>query len=368
MPLRRLSRFSAFFLLVVLVVALSWFGWRASRPSPVTVGLVAFMSPGSAIGTSEMNAGELFREEHPTTRIQVVNAYEGVEPDEVVPAIETSLARGVRFFVTSHPSKHAVASLHLFEDGRALAINLASTSPALGGRDDFLLRIVPDALQEQRALAGFVGQWPGRRLLVLRDTGNPPYTEPALDAFGAALAEQGRWELVHHALAVRAFRPDDWQALMAEPFDGLYILAGTFQNAIGNIAQLFHLHHPEAPILLTPWARSPTILETAGAAVERIVLPSVYPPRQADPRIDAYLTRFAGRFGYPPSALTIGVRQALELLDAAFAAGHDTPETVKRYLLSRPAHETSLGPIAFDACGDVVGDYAFIQDPRQELR
>ena len=120
--------------------------------------------------------------------------------------------------------------------------------------------------------------------------------------------------------------------------------------------------------MLTPWARSPAILETAGDAIDRIVLTSVYPSRQESPAIDDYFRRFAARFGYEPHAMTIGVRQALELLDQAFAKGYDTPRRVKDYLLSVPRHQTSLGPIAFDRYGDVSGDYHFIRDLRQELQ
>ena len=66
--------------------------------------------------------------------------------------------------------------------------------------------------------------------------------------------------------------------------------------------------------------------------------------------------------------MTIGVRQALELLDDAFAQGYDTPARVKRYLLSVPTHQTSLGPIAFDRNGDVAGTIHFLTDLRQELQ
>jgi branched-chain amino acid transport system substrate-binding protein len=66
--------------------------------------------------------------------------------------------------------------LQLFADGRALIIDTASASPALTGKDDYLLRIVPDAVQEQRAIARQVNRLPGRRLLVLQDESNLAYT------------------------------------------------------------------------------------------------------------------------------------------------------------------------------------------------
>lgn len=355
-------------LLLILMAALLW--WWLSRPTPpIPVAIVAKLTYGAVVGSSEMNTAELYLEEHPQSRIQVLRVYdECSRPEATVPLIEEAMGKGTRFFITTHPSKCAVASMHLFAGSRALVINAASTSPVLTGKDDFLLRIIPDAVQEQRAIARYVDRLPGHRLLVLQDTGNRPYTDPAFAAFAAELGAQDRWQIVHRSLMVSEFKPEDYRTLMAEPFDALYILAGTFQTAIATIAQFFYYHHPEAPILLTPWARSPEILETAGDALDRIIMPSQYGSRHQDPALDAFLQRFRARFDYEPHAMIIGVRQALELLDQAFAKGYDTPEAVKRYLLAVPTHQTSLGTISFDRYGDVGGDFHFILDLRQELQ
>ncbi len=167
---------------------------------------------------------------------------------------------------------------------------------------------------------------------------------------------------------VSDFNPGEFDSLMSEEFDAIYILAGSFQSAIGNIAQLFHYYHPESPIILTPWARSPAILEIAGSAISKIILPSQYPSRFDDPALDSYFTRFKERFGYEPHSMTIGIRQALELLDQAFSKGYKTPEKVKSYLLSSPVHQTSLGQISFDKYGDVSQKFYFIRDLQKELQ
>jgi branched-chain amino acid transport system substrate-binding protein len=342
--------------------------WWALRPAAsIPVGVIAWPGSAAVVGSSEIGAADLFMEEHPGSRIQVKLVDDHWQAERTVPAVTAAMGEGVRFFASTHPSKCAVASIGLFTDGRALVISVASTAPVLTGRDDYFLRVVADADMEQRAIAREIARMPGRRLLVLRDLSNPPYTEPAFAAFAAELAAAGGWEVVHRPLMVAEFDPDALRPLMAEPFDALYILAGSFQSAIGNIAQLFHLLHPDAPIMLTPWARSPAILESAGAAIDRIILPSQYPPRREAPWLNAYFTRLRERFGYEPHAVTIGIRQALELFDRAFAQGYDTPAAVKRWLLSVPVHQTSLGPVAFDRFGDVRADFYFIRDVRREL-
>ncbi len=355
-------------LVLLIMIAAFLLLWRQfSQAPPVLVASVAQVTSRGVVGSSETNASELFLEEHPHSRVQILKVYEECKPEETASLIQKAMAQGVRFFITTHPSKCALASSHLFAGSSALAINTASTSPALTGKDDFLLRIIPDAVQEQRAIARYVNRMQGHRILVLQDTSNLPYTDPAFAAFSAELDALGQWRIVHRKLLVSEFRPDDYREIMAQPFDVLYILAGTFQIAIANIAQLFHYLHPETPILLTPWARSPEILETAGDAVDWVIMPSQYAPRHQDPALEAFFEKFRLRFGYEAHVQIVGVEQALELLDDAFAKGYDTPERVKEYLLSGATHQTSLGPITFDRYGDVNGDFHFIQNLRQEL-
>ena len=80
--------------------------------------------------------------------------------------------------------------------------------------------------------------------------------------------------------------PATGRSLMQGDFDALYVLAGSFQPAIGPISQLFHQLHPGAAILLTPWARSPQIVENAGAANAVTTILSPYPARAASPALD----------------------------------------------------------------------------------
>ena len=215
--------------LAIIIVA-SLLVWRRLQPLPITGGVDSQLVPAMVFDPSEMNAADLFLEERPRSRIRLLKQYYGLTPDRSAPLFREYMDKGVRFFITTQPSTFAVASMRLFADSRALVINTASTSPALTGRDDFILRIIPDAVQEQRALARYVNQLPGGRILLMQDTGNPRYTDPAFALFSAELGALSRWRIVHRKLPAADFKPDDYRALMAEPFDALYILAGDFQS------------------------------------------------------------------------------------------------------------------------------------------
>lgn len=327
--------------------------WQQRSPVTVAVGVDLPLMPGAAVDPTDRHTAELYLEAHPQSRMRLVNHLNAPDPATGPSSISALKQQGVRFFLTTQASSHAVPSLGQFATGDALAINVSAVSKALSGRNDFFLRVVPDLVQEQQAIARALQRFPGRRVLVLYDTGNRAYTEPALQRFREELVRLGPWQVEARSLLVSAFDPRRDQHLMDGEFDALFILAGGFQPSIGNISQLFHKLHPQATILLTPWARSPAVTQNAGPAAAHTWVISPYPARGQDPSVDRYVRRFEQRFGYTPYAMGIGTHQALELLDRALANGAQTPAEVKRFLLGQPQHATSFGPIRFDAHGDV---------------
>lgn len=331
--------------------------WQRRAPVPVAVGIDLPLLPGAAVDPSDRYTADLYLETHPGSRIRLLNHPNAPDPATGPGSIAALKQQGVRFFITTQASSHAVPSLGQFSGGDALAINVSATSNALSGRNDSFLRVVPDLVQEQRAIARALQRFPGRRVLVLYDTGNLAYTRPALAEFRAELRRLGPWQVQARPLQVTRFDPRRDRALMEGDVDALFILAGGFQPSIGNISQLFHQLHPRAPILLTPWARSSAITENAGPAAAHSWVISPYPARSQDPRVARYFNGFQRRFGFTPYAMGISTHQAMELLDQALASGASSPAQVKRYLLSKPEHPTSFGPIRFDSSGDVKAQF-----------
>jgi len=349
-------------LLIGLVAAgLGALAWQRLRPVTVAVGVDRPLVYGGAIDPSDLNSAQLFLEERGTSPIQLKTMFNSADPRRGPADVQTLLDQGVRFFINTQTSSHAVPSLELFSNDRALTINVSATSTALSNRDDFFLRIVPDLVQEQRAIAARINQLGGERILVMRDSRNASYTAPALEEFLQALESERPWQVTVRDFSADTFDQKRKLELVRQPFDLLYILGGDFLPTIGNLAQLFHQANPKAPIVLTPWARSPALLENVGDARRQILIASPYPDRRENRALDQYLNRHRQRFGYEPYGMGIGTRQAIELLDQAFRSGYRTPAAVRRYLLNQQPHRTSLGLIHFTPSGDVEGQHHFLR-------
>ncbi|MEA5414388.1 ABC transporter substrate-binding protein [Synechococcus sp. BA-132 BA5] len=324
---------------------------------PVAIGIDLPLTPGAAIDPSDKNAADFYKEQNPSSPIEIYDSYNSPDPNQALNELEQAIEKGIQFFVNTQASSHAVQCLELFASDQALSINVSATSTRLSDRDDYFLRIVPDLEKEQSFIANEVARLKGKRLLVLQDTGNLAYSQPALEVFRQQLRNSSKWQLHVQRMLFTDYHPKQLLALMQQPWDGLYILGGAYQPSIGNMAQQFYQVNPKAPIVFTPWARSPAVLANAGEAANQVIQISPYLDASSDPALKRYLQSFKRRFGYEPHAMSIGTRQALELLDQAFAKGHRTPHAVKQYLLSKPVHSTSLGAIRFNRFGDNAGKY-----------
>lgn len=335
--------------------------WQRLQPVRVAVGVDRPLVYGAAIDPTDLNTAQHYLEQNQDSPIRLETMFNSADPRQGRADLKAVRDQGVRFIINTQTSSHATPTLDLYDDGQVLAINVSATSTALSGRDDHFLRIIPDLAQEQRAIAARINQMAGKRLLVMRDTRNFRYTEPALAQFLQALQAERDWQVTVRSFRTDRFDPRRERSVVSQPYDVLYILGGDFLPTMGNLAQQFHLANPTAPIMLTPWANSPAVLENAGDARQMILIASPYPNRRTKPALARYFSSHEERFGYQPYAMGVGTRQAIELLDQAFRRGHRTPSAVKRYLLTGQPHRTSLGPIQFNSSGDVNSTYHFLR-------
>ena len=357
-------RRSAAFLVLALSAALA----GCSRPT-LRIALLTKLESGSLVGASEANAATLFLETRAKSGkpadIEVIPYDDGWEPDKALAAYRRARDDGIEFFVTSHTSTCAVAVAEPMRADGVFTLVAGSATTALSGRDDLILRNVPDTAFEQKRIAEYVSGLPGRRVLVLRDLDNAAYTGPARDAF---LRELRGKVVTEHQVRMSALDLDAVEAWMrAAPFDILYVLVGGYQASAGAFAQLALAVNPDARIVFTPWLKTPALAASAGQALARSTLPSNYPPKGTDPRVDGYLAEFEARFGYVPTFISLNVYAALETIAAAWDAGARTPVAAKTWILGKGEVPNRFGATGFDAYGDATTPLYMIEDPRREF-
>ncbi len=352
------------------ILALALVGSLAACARPaLRIALLTKLESGSLVGASEANAATLFLEERAKAgkRVDIeVKPYDdGWVPEKALAAYERARSDGFEFFVTSHTSTCAIGLEPAMRRDGVLTMVTGSATTALSGKDDLILRNIPDLAYEQARIAEYVSKLPGTEVLVLRDLDNGAYTEPAFWSFSTSVDGKNLRlrDIRMSALDLEATR----KVMLERPFDILYVLVGGYQASAGAFAQLALSINPAARIVFTPWLKTPALAASAGPALERSTLPSHYPAKGQDPRVDAYIARFEARFGYVPTFISLNVYAGLEILAAAWDSGARTPAEFKRWILERGVVPTSFGFSVFDRFGDSNTPLVMIEDPRREF-
>ncbi|TFG84057.1 MAG: amino acid ABC transporter substrate-binding protein [Spirochaetales bacterium] len=334
----------------VLAVAAAGVMAFACSPEPVHVAIMTKLEAGSLVGSSEVNAAHMAIEDMGMNGMVVVDAYDdGWIPEKTELAWDSIRKDGIDLVITSHVSSCAIALARLAADQDVLIFVTGATTTELTGKADRFVRNVPDLNDEQTDIAAWVRAKAPASILIVCDTDNDAYTKPALKVFTSELGGIP-WRTV--SVSMRAIDADAVRAGMeAAPYDLLYFLIGGYLSTTGVLAQLGRLVQPECVVLFTPWMKTPALLETAGSALDGAYLPSFYPARGTDSRVDSYIDRYKAKYGYAPTFISLNVYSAMEILLDRIRQGIRSPGKILDSIVGTEV-QTSFGPLSFDRYGD----------------
>jgi branched-chain amino acid transport system substrate-binding protein len=344
---------------MVFLLFVTMFSVAGCTRQKIQVALMTKLESGSIVGSSEVNAARLFLEDNDIDYIEVTPFDDAWDPAKALQAYADIRSRGINILVTSHVSTCAVALAEPVNRDGVLTLVTGATTDRLTGQDDFIIRNVQDVSQEQKNIGRWMRGKAYAGLLVVRDTDNSAYTEPALKYFSEAYGQQPPVVEV----SMNNLNMNELKARMAaQPFASLYLLIGAYRSNAGSIAQLARTIRPDVPIVYTPWMKTPTLLETAGNSLTGSIMPSHYPPKGGNAAVDEYVAHFHKKFGYAPTFISLNVYSAFDILNQAIAAGHRDPQAIREYILKKGAFKTRFGEIRFDRYGDAAGDLYYIEN------
>lgn len=214
--------------------------------------------------------------------------------------------------------------------------------------------------KEQKSIAEYMNKNSFKKLLIIRDTDNYAYTDPALKYFMNSFSDKNVTVLNISIkdLNIAALE----QKIKKINFSSLYLLVGSYKSEAGLIAQLARKYKPDVPVIYTPWMKTPTLLQTAGVSLKGSIIPSHYPPHKTNQNVDRYMERFKEKFSYPPTFISLNVYSALQIISQAVNEGNKTPDKIRAYILEKKSFETDFGTITFNSYGDVDAQLYFITD------
>lgn len=332
----------------------------------VKVAVFTKLEAGSIIGSSEIDAIRMYLDKYDIKNIEIFPFNDGWNPELIAGVYKEARAKGINIFFTSHTSTCAMELKKLTDQEMddVIVFITGSTTDLLSNLDDNNIRVTQDVIKEQKSLAEEISKYSYKNLLILRESDNFRYTEPALKYF--AENYKNKFEVVDFS-ASKIDMDKLYQDVSKVKYDAAYVLVGGNQALGGSIAQLAWKLNQDAKIYLTPWNNAPTFVETAGNAVGSCVLGSHYPSKKDYPQLDKYLEDFKKRYGYAPTYNSLHLYKAITVLEEALSDGNYTPKEIKKYIIDKKTFGTELGDLNFSETGDVDMPLYFIDNIKESF-
>lgn len=348
-----------------------------TEPEPLRIGFLAGLSGRSAeLGIAGRNGAQLAIETANRNggiggrRILLVVKDDAHSPEQAAKAMREFSQAGVKVIVGPMTSAIALAALPVAEELGMLLVSPTATTHLLSGKDDRFVRVVSATDQYARRNAEYLlARTPIRRVAVLQDSTNLPYTASWLEVFRRHFEPRGAGGRAAARPAGKArpgpgatpeivevldFASGDTGRLreivgraLAHRPDALLLLAGAVDAAL--LAQHARSLSPQTPLITSEWAATERFLELAGPAGEGAVGVQFIDRGSTAPGWRAFRDTFVERFAMEPGFAGLAAHDAAQLAMRGLAA---SPADPRQGMLGVDGLQGLQGSIAIDAFGD----------------
>lgn len=285
--------------------------------------------------------------------LAVVYGDDVCDPKQAVSVARAIAGQGVSFVVGHFCSGSAIPASNVYAEENMILISPGATSPTLTGRGlPNVFRTCGNDDQQGEVAGAYIAKtFPGKRVAIVHD--KQVATKGQAEATRAALKRRGVGDVLYDAVSAGE---KDYRALVTKLqaaqadvlfYGGYHTEAGLIIRQMGEAGGKTVLMGGDA--LMTPelWA-------IAGPAAEGTLMVFSPDPRR-NPGAADVVARFR-RAGVEPEGYTLYTYAAFQVFAEAMAAARSAkPADVLRAMRSGE-FGTVLGPLRFDARGDVIGE------------
>jgi branched-chain amino acid transport system substrate-binding protein len=347
---------------VVLVVLGVWVTSGCVEKDPILIGLSVELTGKQAdIGINVRDAAQMAVDE--------VNARGGIRGrpielvirddqgnPEVARRVDSELlSMGVVAIIGHYTSAQTEAVLDLMNQAGVVLISPSASSSEFSGKDDYFFRLIPDTTFVGQKLAQHVAEYHQiRDVLVIYDANNRSFSESYWHAFDTNFRERGG---TTHLITYQGGKTDlkSIAAQIAEHSpESVLLIASAADTAV--LAQYIRQSGSDAHLFASSWAQTNQLIEKGGQAVEGLELGAFYNQNNQNPAHVEFLQKFQQRFKRVPQLGTSQAYEVVMLLAKCLEVTDGKAAGLREALYAVRNFPGVLGPITFDAYGDVQRD------------
>ncbi|MEI6208683.1 MAG: ABC transporter substrate-binding protein [Desulfuromonadales bacterium] len=259
---------------------------------------------------------------------------------------------GVAAIVGPVASSMSKAALPVVEKAGVVMVSPTSSSNELSGKDDYFFRVMEPNSKFAGHLAESALKLGIRRLAVIYDTNNRPYTVDIFHVFREVFIKGGGTvtsEVSFDSNLKPSFLPLVKQLGTGEA-DGVMVLASSVDSIV--IAQQIRKEGTQAPILSGACGIAQRdLLQLAGKSSEGMIFTLPVNSQSVAPAYTSFKESFSKRFNYPPTFAAVLAYDATQLILTSLKKDSDTGK-LRQTVKSISSFDGLQGPIRLDEFGD----------------
>ncbi len=261
------------------------------------------------------------------------------------------IAEGVPVIIGHTYSEATLMAYPYVTSHNTLLFTSFTGTTQLSGKDDLFFRTCVDNSTYGRALSALLGKRGIKTVSFLLDMSNP--------SFATDYVEQTRNYYDGHIAPIQfnSQKTTDWkkiiEALLDPRPDAIMLL--TEVTMTGVAAQKLRAQGFKGDLIATLWAQTPDLIRYGGKAVEDLTIITFISPRYQNPHYEVISKQVQERFNKPVTARTVRAYEAIQILtEACKQCKECTAQELKKALLEIARFDGVMGPVRFDAFGDVI--------------
>lgn len=343
---------------VLLSLFVLWASGGA-HANELTIGLIAPLSGQYAVFGEQLKHGAVQAVQDINDaggingqKLQLKIADDACDPKQAVTAASQLSSEGIKFVVGHYCSGSAIPASKIFMDEGVLLISPAATNPKLTDEShDLVFRVCGRDDRQGKVIGQYIlNHFNSAKIGIIHD--NSAYGRGIADEVAKTLTENGQVKFLFNSY--RAGERDYSALVSSLKESGINVLfIGGYHTEAGLIARQLNAQNTKMQIIGADALVTDEYWSIAGPAAEGTLMTFGPDPRQ---KPDAALALNKLRqSGFEPEGYTLYAYAAVQALASGISAAKSDDSLKVAAALRHGTSPTILGPIGFDAKGDVSG-------------
>ncbi len=310
-------------LLFTFILFFLIFGCNSTEP--VKLGFLGTLSGNSAeLGTSARNSVRLAIEEINSNggingrKVELFIADDKGNPEDGLAATEYLLQEKVVAVIGPSITGSTALSVPYLNQNKILMLSPSVSTSELSGIDDNFIKMATSNIKQAEALADFaINDQKFNNFVIIYDLNNKGYSEGIVNRFAQIVNGSGK-----NIVLKKTFNSGDYKkiteiidTLRNLKFDAILSIASGMDNAV--LCQLLKKEKLNFPVLTGIWAATDDLINSGGAAVEKIVTINSFNWNDSSRTYQNFKKKYLQKYKEEPSFASVFAYEAAQILFTA---------------------------------------------------